>query len=520
MPGAQFVPPHSGMRRPGRLPVALLAAATVCSIEVASESRSAGAAGCSHPLRTGTWWDFSQQWRYGALIPQNPAPAGLLQRVTPTGTHIELHEGRTGHTLWRTPRPSAGGGLIVPDEPSPRQAFEVTSGDDECGGVAVNAIALRDGRRQWTRQLAGLNTTDRPYSTVRAPGSGDFNGDGREDLAVVRAAEDRPVPNISRCMPLPGQACHMPATSWFGELVVLDGKSGRVLVRRSLGQHRAAQPAIAWISRTGADWLALSVPQDDASVVLQLFKGRTSPAWSTSLAPGLNDVSLLTTPTTVTTVTSAAGFNAVTFTDLATLFTITTFDATSGAQLWARTGVAGSALTLGNGALLHAERATGVLTRLDARTGTERWATLPLGPVIRVPVVVGDIDGRGIADLAVTTHAETLILSGETGTTLLHLGSDLNAYPTPDVTGDSRRDLIVIEHPQADSPTVVLYQGGRLTRRWASTVPLAAGNVAVLLETAGGQRGTVLIHSPAGNRIALRADTGKLRWTVAKDATE
>lgn len=496
-----------------RLVGAVFAMATMLGVGAAGESRASEPV-CASPLRAGDWTDFSQDWRYGALVPSSPAPAGLFQRFTPTGVHIDLHDGSTGRTSWRTSKPTGGGGLIVPDEPRPRHTFQVSSGDGECGGVAVAAIDLRDGHTQWTRQLAGLNTTDRPYTTVRAPGSGDFNGDGVDDVAVLRAAEDRPVPNYSSCMPLPSDACHMPATSWAGELDVLDGKSGKVLVKRPLGQHRAAQPAIVWIPRTGRDWLALSVPQDDATIVLQMFKGATAPAWSTSLVPGLNDVSLLRTPTTVTTVTSAVGLNR-----LATVFTFTTFDAASGAQLWARTGTAGAALTLGAASIVHTEATSGVLTRLDARTGTERWATLPMGPLARLPVVVGDIDGRGVDDVAVRTNTETVILAGEDGHVLMHLASDVNPYPTADLTGDRRPDLLVVEHPQDATPTVVLYEGVRLTRRWASPVALAAGGSAVELETAGGVRGTVLIHSLAGNRIALRADTGKPRWTVAKDPT-
>ncbi len=442
----------------------------------------------------------------GDNAPEAPVGHGLSDVVVTarTGTTIRRLDGRSGAVRWtRTMQYPETEHRATPSEDAWRGIAAT-----ECGGAVVTAFDPVTGHSRWTATVPTIADENYVDAELYVPGLGELTGDGRQDLAILQIAYDRPLIEAAHVVGRPSHHQAPEGTRWHARLAVVDGRTGRVTLRE-IGTGVGAPATAGWASGR-RDTLVVATPAVGATNVVAI--GRRQ--WTKSLGVTANDVAVLPLRGGVAIVRSAS------WTDYtATGVQLDVLTDTTGASRWTSTLPGAVSLAADpDGDLMTLDVTAHTLRRLRADNGTARWETDLSGdsPATSATMVslVADVDGHGVHDITVggSGAGGTTVLSAETGQQLATIGGGDVVRAIGDVTGDGRPDLVTIDGSTTPA-TARLRRGYDAHVVWTAHVTGGQGDV-LRATLAGGRRGILLIAASGAPYQALDPSTGRRRWSV------
>lgn len=449
-----------------------------------------------------------------ALVGTTAPPDVLIDQTNAAGRRLVRLAGRDGRARWKGGLTGGGGGVWIAGPKSAETALVLRSGDG-CGDVYVTGVEAGHGKVRWRAHLPEFSTDALPDVSVFSLPPADWNHDGVGDFAVLRVAVPRAIPVYAMCSQMPSGHCSPPGLNWHATLTVLDGKRGRALLTRDLGEGSGPQPTIAWTGSGASVRLAVAVPTDAGNAAITLYTP-TRTVWKATAASGLNDLALAAVGNGVAVVgTSATSYATI----LGAVTQVSVLDIASGATKWTQV-VPGPVFLKAtrSGDLLVVNLAASLVQQINGRTGATGWQQ-PIGEPLhadRYPYFVSDLDRRGSPDLALALASRNVVVSSETGTILISLPSSERPFGARDLTGDGRDDLVSIANETSASPTVALRSGASQTPLWSSPVTFAHESTGLNVTAAGGRDGSVIVYAVNGELLALDARGGKVRWRIAQ----
>jgi outer membrane protein assembly factor BamB len=389
---------------------------------------------------------------------------GAADCVGNEDSQIVAASGRDGRELWRTAEilVAVDGAPLTADVNGDGGADAIVGVCDESGRVLLVALAGRDGGLLWRHELK------------EAPsllGPGDFDGDGRADLAAVFST---------------------------GELEVRACRDGSVLREEKLGTRHTT----AALGRAGAS--PVLFVGGLSSGVRRTDREWRAREWSSVLGAGDIDGD---GAADVVVGARRGQLAALSGEDGATLFTF---------SLGARVFV-GAAVTRDGDCVLHAGEEVRRLWRPDPDV---LWAR---GESVRALQAHGDLDRDGSADAIAATDDAILALRGTDGAMLWRHPLDPDMTPgtllgVPDVTGDGVEDCFLVTdgltQPEGQRGAVLAVSGATGERLWTFEAGRIHGGAAAGDLDGDGRADVVVIVRESGRPVvkAVGGGSGRLVW--------